>query len=218
VIKLDIDKNIDCPNSCALRVTESPVVFIPPPKNVVGIIISQDPTLKWGWFYNLSMSHDLSEETLRRTLFASAIPYNIFYKIREYMGNRMSENDYKSLYDVLFDVVYWTHFHKCFTDDKDMKFDPKNGAYCADKWLINEIFTFIKESNVKFIISLGNPVKDWLLEKFDISKLHKANIELILLPHTSGRVHKWNNKDDDSIISEIKKLVGICLRLTNNMA
>jgi len=74
---------------------------------------------------------------------------------------------------------------------------------CANKWLLKEI-EIITKDGAKLIIALGNDVKKWV-EKQKIEEKFKINI--VQLPHPSGRSRKWNNKNNKEIIYEIKNLL-----------
>ena len=205
-----IDKN-NCPPACEFKSKNNiEIALVPPPSNeILGIVVSRDPTIRWSHFYKYS-ENESREDTRRKMLFASAIPNSLFNKIIEFMDNRIKDEDEKYLFDMLFQKVYWTHLHKCFTDEsgeRSIKFKNKNAIECSDKWLAEELNIAINDKT-KFIIALGNNVQRWF-EKQNISNKNRG-LKIIKLPHPSGLNRKWNDKDDPVILKAIQDLLGLC--------
>lgn len=200
-----------CPEECKFkRRKDIKIALISPPDKISGIVISQDPTVRWSHFYRYS-KNELGEDTRRKMLFVSAILYLLFNRIIEFMDERITHEDGEYLFDRMFQEVYWTHLHKCFTDkseEKSFKFERKNANECAGRWLTKELNLAIN-NKTKFIIALGNNVRKWVKtwkEKDGRDKM----IEIINLPHPSGLNRKWNNKEDEDISKAIEKLTDLC--------
>ena len=206
LIKINRDK---CPPKCEFRQRKDvEFALIPPPDEILGIVISRDPTVSWLYGY-LKMENDLN--TCRKILFASAIPLVLLTKVLIFMRGRIDENDKKYLFDKTFHKTYWTHLHKCPTDitnKMSIEFKPKNANRCADQWLRKELNLAIN-NKTKFIIALGNDVQKWVKKWKDKDGKDKT-IEIINLPHPSGRNRKWNNKDDKIISETVERLIGLC--------
>jgi hypothetical protein len=159
----------DCPVGCRLKVKKGiKPVCVPPPEDILGVIISRDPTTDW-LYQNLNKE---PENYRRKILFASAIPLSLLTKISIFLREGIVEdgleyqynNDIERLYGVIFEKTYWTHLHKCPTDIKEkvsLKFEKMNATICADTWLEQEL-GFAIGNSTKFIISLGNEVKRWV--------------------------------------------------------
>jgi len=204
-------ERINCLNNCTFKARKK-AVCVPPPEEILGIIISRDPTVDW-LYDNLNKETD--KNLRRKILFASAIPLSLLTKLQivmRGMGGRIDEKGKERLFDAIFRKVYWTHLHKCPTDSKsnESKFTPTNASECANTWLEKELDLAIYTKNTKFVIALGNDVKKWVVEDWK----KKGDIELIFLPHPSGRNPIWNRPNTDKKIVEIEKgierLIRIC--------
>jgi len=66
------------------------------------------------------------------------------------------KNDWTEYLYRIFDVAYWTHYHKCPTDERN-RFTEE----CADKWLKEEINRAV-EDGAKAIVCLGRDVEKWV--------------------------------------------------------
>lgn len=209
-----VNKN-HCPPDCEFESKENiGIAWVPPPHEILGIVVSQDPTIRWSHFYKCS-KNESREDSRRKMLFANAIPCLLFNRIIEFMDNQIRDEDEQYLFDMLFQKVYWTHLHKCFTDksgERSIKFKNKNAIECSGKWLAEELNIAINDKT-KFIISLGNNVQRWF-EKQNISNKNKE-LKIIKLPHPSGRNRKWNNKSDPGILKAIQDLLGLCKTVAN---
>ena len=182
----------DCPEGCKFKnKNDLSIVLVPPPVNPKILLISRDPTLDFLSLYEYSRHYNLQER--RRVLFAAGIPRLLILQITRFLGRR----DIKDFYRI-FEIAYWTHFHKCPTDEKN-----KFTTICANRWLKKEINN-AKVDRIQTIVCLGKDVENWV--KSNIPN----NIKIINLPHPSGRSHKWNNKDDAKILEAIKELLHVC--------
>lgn len=211
-----LNKN-SCPDDCELK-SNSKITpaTVPSPGDIVGIIISRDPTVDW--LYNHLKRED-DENILHDVLFASAIPLSVITKIFTFMREKIDENTERCLFEMLFHKTYWTHLHKCQTDVNNnisIKFKAKNANKCADQWLAKEL-QFAITDETRFIISLGADVQKWV-QKWE--KENGRGITLINLPHPSGQNNAiWYrsgkirtdriNKTED----EIYRLIDICTEL-----
>lgn len=210
-----INKN-NCPQNCEFKSKDIEPALVPPPDEILGIVVSQDPTILWSHFYKYS-KNEYREDNRRKMLFASAIPYSLFNKIIEFMDGQITDEDESSLFDMMFQKVYWTHLHKCFTDGsekKSLKFKPTNAKQCADWWLKKELGHVIS-NKTRFIIALGKPVHDWIEKNWNQRK--NKGIKIINLPHPSGRNNRiWycSKKDKYRIKKKIKTLVELCKEIS----
>lgn len=210
---LEIIKKNRCPNDCDLKKKkEIEIVLVLPPKEILGIIISRDPTIDWLYTY---LKNETDENTRRKILFASAIPFSLLTKLMIFMRKmQISKDDKKCLFNVIFDKVYWTHLHKCSTDvngANSEKFKNENAMMCANKWLKEELIA-CKKNKIKFILALGNDVKNWIKKWKDI--------KIIYLPHPSGqnnpiwyRSQKIDKKKIEKTERELEKLIKICKKV-----
>lgn len=205
---LDKINKDECPQECEFKQRKDiEIALISPPDEILGIVVSRDPTVRWSHFYRCS-KNEPREDNRRKMLFVSAIPYSLFNKIIEFMGEQITDENGKYLFDRIFQKVYWTHLHKCFTDEKSFKFKPKNANKCADQWLRKELNLAIN-NKTKLIIALGNDVQKWVKTWKEKDGRDKA-IKIINLPHPSGLNRKWNNKEDEDISKAIEKLTDLC--------
>lgn len=215
-----INKN-NCPRDCEFNKKDKEIpieiALVPPPSNeILGILISRDPTVKWMKKYNDIKKECEEESTVRAELFKTAIPESLENRIEKFMGEKISENDKKRLFDIISQKVYWTHLHKCFTDasKKLLKFEPKNGKICANRWLVEELRIVIDNNKIKFIIALGNDVQKWVKEWREKNKDKCEGVEIIELLHTSGQnILIWNRTAVEKIKEteeQINKLVNLC--------
>lgn len=215
-------KKIKCPQKCKFKTKGGKIAKVPPPKKILGVVISQDPTLRWWHLYKYFSENEPQEDIRRKILFASAIPILLIYRVLEFMKKPISNKDEKNLFNMIFRNVYWTHLHKCFTDaseKKSLKFNPKNAELCANKWLKEELNIAIND-NIKFIIALGNDVQKWTCEwREDYCK--NKNIKIIYLPHPSpanvGRYLSWHPKEPknrEKIEEQINCLLKLCKTVT----
>ena len=207
-----IQKN-DCPAHCAFKSTQHGPAIVPPPSYIAGIMVSRDPTTGWIPFHQYTQ--DFEDNMRRLILFSSAIPLQLTMRIIGFTEMKESSIDRNTLLDTMFQQMYWTHLHKCFTDSssKDFKFKGRNAEICAQKWLGGEL-QFATEQGAKFVITLGEHVfhnVEKLLDRLDLSA------EIIRLPHPSGQNNAiWNRSSKKSyaeIIArtekEIRKLLKI---------
>lgn len=216
-----MNKSDACPDECEFkRLSAIPAVWVPPPQNnpFIGMIISRDPTTAFIPYYNDAKSKNLL--SWREDLFNSnAIPDWIYGRIeyfnRKYMENYLSNDELLNFKKTLFNSVYWTHLHKCFTDKSakaSLKFSRKNAGYCADRWLKSEIESAASD-NIRFIITLGKDVENWFLNNGNIIPEDKK-IHMFYLPHPSGAaMGAWSPKDEQAkrILKEkIENLVLEC--------
>lgn len=193
-----------CKFNTNIELKSRPIIIIPPPNKPQIMLISRDPTIDFLSIYKYSERYNSDER--RHILFAVAIPHSLIVQITRFL-RRENYNLMKGTKDLykIFEVAYWTHLHKCPTDEKN-KFTKD----CADEWLEKEIEK-AKENNIQTIICLGREVNDWLDENVGM------NIERINLPHPSGANNaKWYTKkadEKDNIKENIKKLMTICQRI-----
>ncbi len=193
-----------CPEDCPFKEKNNlPIILIPPPYRYRTkiLLISRDPTIDFVSIYNYAARYKPDE--MRRILFSAAIPFSLILKITKFCKRKNIEIDTDDLFKI-FKVTYWTHFHKCPTDEKN-KFTKK----CADKWLKEEIIKMQKQ--IKAIICLGKDVEKWIIENKSIS------IDRIYLPHPSGANNaEWypkKTKDLKDLQQKIKRLIEICQRI-----
>ena len=210
-----------CPNDCELKskIKITPAT-VPPPKKIVGIIISRDPTVDWLYSH---LKREDDENILHDVLFASAIPLSVITKIFTFMRKQIDENTEKCLFEMLFHKTYWTHLHKCQTDvtnNISTEFKAKNANKCADKWLAKEL-QFAITDDTRFIISLGADVRKWV-QKWE--KENGKGIVLINLPHPSGqnnaiwyRSEKIGKDRISKTEEEIDRLIDICTELSGKV-
>ncbi|MBN2487952.1 MAG: hypothetical protein JXA98_02885 [Methanosarcinaceae archaeon] len=203
-----------CPDNCELK-SKSKItpLTVPPPEEIVGIIVSRDPTVDWLYGH---FRREEDENILHDVLFASAIPLSVITKILIFMRGRIDESTEKELFEILFHKTYWTHLHKCQTDvtnNISTEFKAKNANTCADKWLTEEL-QFAITGDTRFIISLGADVRKWV-QKWE--KDNGKGIALINLPHPSGQNNAiWHRSEKISIDvinrteADIQRLIDIC--------
>jgi hypothetical protein len=167
---------------CRFKLKKEPAL-VPPPDEIVGIIISQDPTVRWMPFYKY-LKNEPQKDIRRKMLFASAISLTLINRILEFRKG-IGQNTERRLFDVIFEKTYWTHLHKCFTDKskEELDYKTKNAKACADNWLDDELGYAIG-NKTRFIIALGKDVGKWL-EKRENKWEHK--VKIIYLPHPSGQ-------------------------------
>ena len=201
----EIEKD-ECDKNCPFKQKKDrPIIIIPPPKKPSIMIISRDPTMSFLPLYNYSKNNYKDDEIQRLMLFSGAIPQRLLMKINQFLTRTNNKKPIKDFYK-LFDIAYWTHLHKCPTDDKST-FEK----YCADKWLIKEITEAI-DSGIKVIITLGKDVRNWIDQRREF--LENNNIKIINLYHPSGIVAKWY---DVSSYNEIDKALSELLKLINSI-
>lgn len=212
-----LNKN-SCPEDCELKNNQNiALATVPAPEEIIGIIISRDPTVDW--LYNHFKRED-DENILHDVLFASAIPLSVITKVFTFMRGQIDENTEKCLFEMLFHKTYWTHLHKCQTDVTNSistEFKAKNANRCADKWLAKEL-QFAITDETRFIISLGADVRKWV-ENWD--KENRKGIVLINLPHPSGqnnaiwyRSEKIGKDRINNTEEKIHMLIDICTELS----
>lgn len=171
-----------CPNLCDLRnnAMTKPVIVSLPSSEIIGILISRDPT--YAWYQNV---YEYNKDP-----FIEGIPGRIINKIEIFMNKKLLDEEKGLIKKTLYKNIYWTHLHKCYTDQKDKsipKFKNSNAKCCADKWLSEELITVIKEYRIKFIIALGNEVQKWIKKWVKDHMLLLKDIEVINLLHTSDK-------------------------------
>ena len=149
------------------------------------------------------MGAEEEESIVRTKLFKTAIPDLLKNRIEKFMGEEIDENDKKLLFDIIFQKLYWTHLHKCFTDasgKESSKFKIENANKCADHWLKEEL-NFTIGNKTKFLIALGREVQSWV-RKWKENEGRDKNIRIIDLLHPSGQNNRiWHR----SALEEIKK-------------
>ncbi len=202
-----------CPEQCLFSDEKGdlytrPIVFIPPPEKTRIMLISRDPTVDFLPLYRHAMSKEYEEKPNERRLmlFASAIPLQLILRIARF--NEREDVKIKRNIEPLFKifkVVYWTHLHKCPTDN-EAKFSIK----CANQWLKEEIEEAKKEG-VDTIVGLGKDVENWLKSVEDwLDKNGFKEKNIIFLPHPSGRNPAWHTKNVEKkkeINNNIEKLI-----------
>ena len=199
-----VNKN-RCPPDCEFKSKENiePALVPPPSNEIFGILISRDPTVRWLDKYRDIMGAEEEESIVRTKLFKTAIPDLLKNRIKKFMGEEIDENDKKLLFDIIFQKVYWTHLHKCFTDasgKEPSKFKIGNANKCADHWLKEEL-NFTIGNKTKFLIALGREVQSWV-RKWKENEGRDKNIRIIDLLHPSGQNNRiWHR----SALEEIKK-------------
>jgi len=201
-----------CPPECDFKKLKKArkiqIAKIPAPNEILGVVISQDPTIRWFRFYE-SSKRESNKESRRKMLFASAIPYSLFDKIVSSMDD-ITDRQKECLFDILLQKVYWTHLHKCFTDtsDTDLKFKRGNAQECANAWLTDEL-TCAEKNGARFVIALGKHVKEWIDKKNRNRKGRLPIAKIIELPHPSGsNTTKWKG-DDEDLRERIQELLGL---------
>jgi len=199
----------DCPQECEFKYKEIvekeiEIAKVPPPKEISSILISRDPTTKWiDEGYKKAMKTSGSE---RREMLFKAIPKELIGQIEVFKGENI---DIKALRKFIYEKVYWTHLHKCFTDTKN-KFSCTNATRCADTWLKEELCIAMANNNIKFIITLGNDAYEWIRGWKDVNKI---KIEIIKLPHPSRQNNRYWHRSEGfenkikEMDEEIKKLM-----------
>ena len=106
-----------CPEECDFkRRKDIKIAFVPPPKEILGIIISCDPTTDWLEKYK--KAKELPNDKCRERLFM-AIPKELIKRVTNFMSMKTSKEDIDCLSNMIYGRVYWTHLHKCFTDKSE---------------------------------------------------------------------------------------------------
>jgi len=144
--------------------------------------VSRDPTEDFSPLYEYS--ERFTAEERRRGLFTSAIPYSLIAKIIRFKGaDQLNCGEKDNLFRIL-ECTYWTHLHKCPTNNKtpSRAFNKKNGVACANAWLSKEIEAAIREG-AETIVCLGNDVQSWCRKNRSIIN----ELEVIELPHPSNQ-------------------------------
>ncbi|MBN1431496.1 MAG: hypothetical protein JW931_01850 [Methanomicrobiaceae archaeon] len=214
-----MNKKDSCPDECGLKsISTAPAVWVPPPQRhpFAGIIISRDPTTAFIPFYNEAKEMDLPK--WREHLFATdAIPRWVCSRIemfnRKYMDDLFSKEELGNFRDTLYNSVYWTHLHKCCTDNQkkdSLNFRQRNARQCADRWLKSEIEAAARE-DIRFIITLGKDVERWFENNCaEIEGIQ--NGRLYHLPHPSGAaMGAWHPKDEQKQRDLEEKIRGLVL-------
>jgi hypothetical protein len=208
---LETLKKDSCPNNCEFKKKRKiDIARVPPPDEILGVIISRDPTTDWLTKYRKNREN-------RKRLFETAIPGQLIERIEKF-----TREDVSYLREFLNQYVYWTHLHKCFTDKSgktSIKFKPKNANECADAWLGEELNIAINDKT-KFIIALGKDVQKWIGE-WQEDCCRNKNIKIIYLPHPSranvGRYLSWYPKESKNK-ERIKKRIDNLLQLIRGSA
>ena len=171
------------------------------------MLISQDPTTDFQKIYENSRKY--CSEVRRRVLFDAGIPLILIVRITWFlrrMDYKPKIDIKKELLDKIYKFAYWTHLHKCPTDE-----NHKFTELCADNWLKGEIEA-AQEDGVKTIVCLGKAVKDWIEKNIDTKKTR-----IIYLPHPScANNAEWYTKDKkkkEDIEKNSKKLMNLCSKL-----
>jgi hypothetical protein len=200
---LETMKKDGCPNDCDFKKKgEIEISKVPPPDEVLGIIISRDPTTDWFSDYRENQEN-------RKTLFETAIPGQLIKRIEK--NEKFTKEDVSFLREFLDQYVYWTHLHKCFTDKSrktSIEFKPKNANKCADNWLGEELNVAINDKT-KFIIALGKNVQQWICEWRE-DYCRNKDIKIFYLPHPSsanvGRYSSWHPKESKNKVRIEKRI------------
>ena len=120
------------------------------------------------------------------------------------MMNFIEEN-LNRLYEMLFESTYWTHLHKCPTDNKN-KFSTK----CANIWLKNEI-NEAQRDGARIIVCLGRDVECWIQRN-----ILDQSLEIVRLPHPSNANNAfWYSKDEDKKQDIKENIVKLCKLKSN---
>ncbi|MDI6708226.1 MAG: uracil-DNA glycosylase family protein, partial [Candidatus Thermoplasmatota archaeon] len=206
----EINKS-DCPKECAFKNKKTEPVLIPQPEEIIGIIVSRDPTVDWLYKY---LKDEDEKNASRKLLFASAIPLSLLTKIAIFMRKALAHEDMKCLFNTIFEKVYWTHMHKCCTDskNKELEFKRGNAKACADKWLDKELEKIVTNHNIKFILGLGKHVEAWIEGWY--GKKNK-DVLIVNLPHPSGQTNAiWYRRKESYSYEErekqIENLIELC--------
>ncbi|MCS7386928.1 MAG: hypothetical protein NDF55_09425 [archaeon GB-1867-005] len=96
-------------SNCTFRAVERDIALVPTPMEVLGVIVSRDPTVKWLKFYRYVIDDFENKAIQRNILFVSAIPYMIFRRITDFMESKISKDDERKLFQLIFHKCYWTH-------------------------------------------------------------------------------------------------------------
>lgn len=182
-------KKEKCPNSCPFKRRPIAPAYVDPAEHIEGIIISRDPTMAWLPIYNFARLK--SDEIRRLLLYATAIPGQIVSRITEFYSWDPAGNKCAKLIRSIFQLTYWTHFHKCHTDERsaEYRYNNANGVRCADTWLKNEIESV---GAVKYVVALSKDVWNWMG-----STVIPEQTDIIKLYHTSPRNrHIWYGEKD----------------------
>jgi len=200
-------KKIDrkrCLKCCKFKEKEDlPIIKVPPPTNPRILLISRDPTIDFVPLYKYTKQYN--SEKMRLMLFAAAIPRMLIVRITKFLRKEKDEPLLKKAKHLfrLFEIAYWTHLHKCPTDEKN-----KFAMSCAKGWLKEEINVARKEG-VQTIVCLGKDVENWVGKNVCTN-----NINIINLLHPSGRNLHWNRKEKRYEIKEsIENLIKTCQKL-----
>jgi hypothetical protein len=198
-----------CPVDCELRSRwDWPIVLIPPPPEPKMMIVSRDPTRQWAHFYEYLLSVDTSSEEKRKMLF-NAIPLQLALRVITFMRGKIDEQKSRCLFDAIFNNGYWTHLHKCPTDEA-VSFQYKNAKKCADRWLREEVESAIA-NGVSFAVALGNDVGTWMAK-------YAGRIEIAMLPHPSPQNNQiWYRKVEDEKIKQVEEATERLLELIKQM-
>lgn len=206
--KINKDK---CFEGCEFkRRKDIEIALVPPPKKILGIIISQDPTTRW---LDYEEAKEKPENIRRKILFDTAIPLQVIKKIAIFMGRETAQ----IIKETMYKNMYWTHIHKCFTDKSgrvSIKYKYKNARHCANKWLADELNIAINNRPI-FIVTLGKPVKKWI-DAWKEDNCENKDVKVINLPHPSpanvGIKSSWNpnTEDREEIEQQINNLLELC--------
>lgn len=206
---------LSCPADCQFKDNrEIPIVGIPAPKIIKGIIISRDPTTAFIRPYLLARLIS-PEEWHYKLMTANAPPQWIIKQIATFSEKYLktdNKDGVEKLRILMENNIYWTHLHKCCTDKSSIEapcFNNKNARLCADQWLKQELSDAIT-AGAKFIICVGNDAKAWLQE-WEMSDPIAKNVSMIYLPHPSSAANgAWNPKDGakmSDLTNSIKNLL-----------
>lgn len=208
-----INKN-NCPKDCNLKGGKIEPAWVPPPDEILGILISRDPTIRWYNIYT-TVKNKYKKDTARIELFKTAIPNSLKRQIEFFMNERIDKKDMNCLFDTLFQKVYWTHLHKCSTDTSgkhSLRFKVENANRCADKWLEEELHYAIG-NETKFLIVLGKEAQNWV-RKWRRNKGRGQHIKVINLLHPSGQNNRiWRRsaiKEIEQTEKAIREWIELC--------
>lgn len=201
-------------------------VGVPPPvypNKILGVFISRDPTTAFEPFYEIARGVYSANQNIpswRDLLITECAPPRLFInRITtfqwKYLGNKYLE-EVKSLRKVMYNNVYWTHLHKCCTDEKIevSKFNKQNATACGGMWLKEELMETIGP-DTRFIIGVSGDVNKWVSMWKENDGKNK-DISVFSFPHPSGAASgAWNpdGENRDMLSKKIVELLELCHNL-----
>jgi uracil-DNA glycosylase len=162
-------------------------ILIPSPKKPKMMIVSRDPTTDF--LPDVHFSRGFSREQRRMYLFQTAIPHGIIVKFSRHIRlhhKKNQEADIRALFK-LYDVAYWTHWHKCPTDS-----NADATSVCAETYLGEEIDNAIKVG-ITCIMAVGRDAER-CVKKLRDQELKTKKVDIVYIPHPSGRTTTWERE------------------------